>query len=132
MAQAKKAAAGKATKAAVGQQTTVSTPIDSAPPATPSLNAQANYDAQVAATKAALEAEEKVQFLVPLALGEKPGTSEVVAINGYWFTIRKNSMVMIPVTIARILEAKYNIEATLGEQHRVDATPERANALKGN
>lgn len=104
--------------------------IDTAPKAVPSQNAQLNYDEQVARTKAALEAEEKVNFMIPLAAGEKLGAYEVVAINGYWYTIKKNCMVMIPVTVRNILSAKYQIEAELGAEHRYDATEERAKALK--
>lgn len=73
-------------------------------------------------TKATLEKEPKVSFIIPLASGEKPGSFEIVNINGYQFTIKKGEMVEIPKSVASILADHYRFTMKAGENMRVDRT----------
>lgn len=60
-------------------------------------------------TKAALAEAPKTKWLIQLAPGERPGAVETVTINGYRLSIRKGVLVEIPVPVAEILAAHYNV-----------------------
>ncbi len=71
----------------------------------------------------------KVNFIVPLEAGEKPGAVQVVSLNGYTLTIKKGAMVEIPKPFAEILAEKFNIEMTAGQEMRVDRSDNVSSAL---
>lgn len=71
-------------------------------------------------TEATLAKEPKVNFIIPLADGEKPGASEIVNINGYQLTIKKGEMVEIPKSVANILADHYRFTMNAGANMRVD------------
>lgn len=59
-------------------------------------------------------------FIIPLSLGEKPGAYETVNLNGCRYTIRKGSMVTVPVAIAEVLAEKYQVEMSAGQDKLID------------
>jgi len=93
------------------------------------VDQQKNYDAQLKSTKAALDAEPKVLFMVPLSPGEKEGADDIAIVNGYSYRIKKNCQVSIPQSIANLLANKYKIEMTAGSEHRVEVSEKRMDAL---
>lgn len=97
-------------------------------PAKPALNL-ADHKAVAEATRAKLMAEPKVNFIVPLAAGEKEGAAEMVQINGFRMNIKKGVMVEIPMSIAKILANHYKIEMTAGADKRLDRGADVADAL---
>lgn len=80
-------------------------------------------------TKRNLEAEDKVMFLVPLAVGEKPGAVHECFVNGYKYEIKKGVMTQIPRSIAVMLGIHYQIESEAGSGFRIDRDPSKQNAL---
>lgn len=80
-------------------------------------------------TRAFLEKQEKVNFFVPLAQGEKPGTMEDVWINGYHTRVPKGVMTIIPRAVAEILGNKYNVETMAGSEFRLDLDADKAKNL---
>ena len=71
-------------------------------------------------TKAILESSPHVNFIVPLAEGEKPGAFEEPQINGYKMKVPKGTMVNIPIQIANLLAEKYKIAMEAGKESRID------------
>lgn len=80
-------------------------------------------DAEMA--RAALAKEEQVHFMIPLALGEKKGAFEQMWTNGYYTKIPKGVMSIIPKSLAERLAEKYSVEASAGEEFRLDLHPEK-------
>lgn len=83
-------------------------------------------------TQRILDAQPKVNFIIPLSDGEKPGAYETVNINGidgYKATIQKGVMVQIPLAVANLLAEKYRINMTVGEDIRVDRASDVVDAL---
>lgn len=83
----------------------------------------------IARTKAVLEREEKVHFMVPLAEGEKPGATHDVFINGFKTTVKKGVMTMVPRSVADLLANHYKVTAEAGADFRLDLNDEKANHL---
>ncbi len=81
---------------------------------------QQEYTSDIARTKAALEKQPKVTFMIPLAPGEKPGAYESVSINGYRLTIKKGAMVELPKQVAEMLADHYAVELNAGREYRTD------------
>lgn len=81
---------------------------------------QKAYSSDIERTKAALEKQPKVTFMIPLAPGEKPGAYESVTINGYRLTIKKGAMVEIPKQVAEMLADHYAVELNAGKEYRTD------------
>lgn len=71
-------------------------------------------------TKALLDLAPKVMFMCPLG-DEKPGSEEIVQINGYKYTIKKGHMVEIPQPVAAILANKYKVEMEVAQRAAVYA-----------
>lgn len=86
---------------------------------------------RAADTKRLLDAEPKVMFMCPLAEGEKPGSEEIVQINGHKYTIKKGHMVEVPKSVAAVLANKYKVEMEVAQKAQAYATPERSAALSG-
>lgn len=84
---------------------------------------------RIADTKAILDASPKVQFMIPFDIGEKPGATEIVQINGYPFIIKKGALVTIPKQVADILANKYQVEMDVANRAQAMATAEKADAL---
>lgn len=68
-----------------------------------------------------LDSQPKVQFLVPLATGEKRGAEETVQINGYRMVIKKGTMVTIPQQVAEILADHYRIQMEAGQEYKISS-----------
>lgn len=83
----------------------------------------------IAETKAILEKQPKINFLVPLAEGEKPGAFDTVQINGYMLTIQKGVVVELPRSVAALLAEKYRIQMSAGESARIDRKTDVQEAL---
>ncbi len=81
---------------------------------------QKSFTSDIERTKAALEKQPKVTFMIPLAPGEKPGAYETVSINGYRLTIKKGAMVEIPKQVAEMLADHYAVELNAGKEYRSD------------
>ena len=75
-------------------------------------------------TKALLDLEEKVSFMVPLGPEEKPGMEEIVQVNGWKYTIKKGHMVKVPLTVANMLARKYRVEMEVMEKAQAASKPE--------
>ena len=71
-------------------------------------------------TKNKLAKGEHVNFIIPMATGEKPGAYEVVSINGYRLTIQKGVMVNIPIAIANLIAEKYKINMEAGSDKKIN------------
>lgn len=82
-------------------------------------------------TKALLDAEDKVSFMVPLMPEEKPGMEEIVQVNGHKYTIKKGHMVEVPKTVAMMLARKYRIELAVMQMSQANSSEAKAAALAG-
>ena len=80
-------------------------------------------------TKRKLEAEDKVMFMVPLAVGEKVGAVHDCFVNGYHYPVKKGVMTKVPESIAIMLGIHYQIESEAGSGFRIDNDPAKQNAL---
>jgi hypothetical protein len=80
-------------------------------------------------TKAILDKEPKINFLVPLFPGEKEGAYENVTVNGYRYTIKKGVMVEIPKTVANILADHYRISMSAGAENEIGRKEDVEKAL---
>ena len=88
-----------------------------------------SLDSDIEKIKKSLASQPQVQFIIPLAMGEKPGAAEVVAINGYRLTVKKGTIVTVPQQIADILAEHYRIESGADQPKRLDTNPEAQQAL---
>lgn len=105
-------------------------------PATPAVVRKAHWPEgfvpsgdRIKDTKAILDAEPKVSFMCPLAPGEKMGAEEIVQINGWKLTIKKNHLVQVPKSVADMLANKYQVEVEVAQRAQAMATREKAEAL---
>lgn len=107
--------------------------VEKKPEATSPAPAQANITkilhGEVAITKANLEKEPKVNFIIPLTDGEKPGAFDTVQINGYRLTIKKGVLVPLPQSVAQLLANKYRISMEAGRENRIDRASDVEEAL---
>lgn len=74
----------------------------------------------------------KVKTLIPLMPGEKPGTTEIIAINGVQLNVKKGVMVDLPKPFAELVFAHYNISlenGTIGAEKRIDGNRDKEFAL---
>lgn len=80
------------------------------------------------ATKIKLSQQPKVRMMIPLDPGEKAGAYRTVVINGYRFDVRKNTMVDLPESVARLLADAYAITNDVIENNPLNLA--HANAAK--
>jgi hypothetical protein len=80
-------------------------------------------------TREILKHQEHVNFIVPMASGEKPGAYETVQINGYKLTIQKGVMVSIPKAVANLIANKYRINMEAGSESKIDRDAKTSEAL---
>lgn len=80
-------------------------------------------------TKKIIDAEEKVQFMIPLAEGEKPGAVHDCFINGYHVAVKKGVMTFVPRSIAELLANYYKITSEVGQEYRIDNDSKKQDAL---
>lgn len=92
-------------------------------------NVTKDVDERVRETQAALEAQPRVLFYVPLAPGENPKTLEFVSINGFSVEIRKGVTVAMPKQIVEMIIEKYKIEQAAGAEKRIDRDDKTTEAL---
>lgn len=114
-------------------------PAAPVPPAQPTAHApqveapveddKVRYDKRAHRMKKVLDEQPKVKFAIPLAQGERKGAYETVQINGYKLTIMKGEMVDLPQQVVELLAEKYKIGLEAGQEFRVDADQNRADAL---
>lgn len=81
---------------------------------------ETRYLSKAARMKALCDAEPKVRFMIPLGIGEKPGSIETCQINGYRLNILKGVMVDIPQRFAKLLEESYKLTAEAGQDLLID------------
>jgi hypothetical protein len=80
-------------------------------------------------TKDILAKSPHVNFLIPLADGEKPGAADTVQINGYRLTIKKGELVNVPIQVAKLLAEKYKVNMEAGREKLVDRANDIQDAL---
>lgn len=97
--------------------------------AAPKVNVAAEMLSDIARTKKILDAEEKVQFYVPLFEGEKPGSIHQCFINGYMVPVKKGVMTLVPQSIANMLADHFKINSEVGADFRLDLNENKQNAL---
>ena len=107
------------------EQTTVHTPQTVAP----TMDDKVRYENRSHRMKKILQEQPKVQFMIPLGIGEKKGAYDTVQINGYKLTIMKGAMVSLPQQVVDLLAAKYEVDMTAGAEHRVDGDDAKSSAL---
>lgn len=95
----------------------------------PRVNAAQALNSDIALTKKKLASRPTVQFFAPLGMGEKPGATETVWINGYPTVVRKGVMTQVPDLVANILAEHYQINSEAGSEFRTDLNAEKENAL---
>lgn len=74
----------------------------------------------------------KVQVLIPLMPGEKPGSREPIIINGIRIDILKGAMVSVPEPFAKLVFEHYNVQAengTVMADKRADSDKNKIEAL---
>jgi len=98
-------------------------------PAPAKVNVADDAASDIRSTKAILDAEEQVHFMVPLFEGEKPGAVHDCFINGYKYSVKKGVMIMVPRSIAELLANHYKINAEVGADFRLDLNESKQNAL---
>lgn len=81
-------------------------------------------------TKNILDKEPKVQFMIPLAEGEKAGAVHDCFINGHHVAVKKGVMTFVPQSIATLLADHYKITSEAGEGFRVDLDDKKQTALQ--
>jgi len=109
---------------------------DSSEPTAPAAN---DRDVDRAWKKDALTMKEhlakqpKVQMLIPFDPGVKPEVADkipfVVNINGYRMEIKRGEYVELPMQVAEIVRERLVSEGKIGANQKVQANPERADAL---
>lgn len=80
-------------------------------------------------TKDILAKSPHVNFLIPLADGEKPGAADTVQINGYRLTIKKGELVNVPIQVAKLLAEKYKVNMEAGREKLIDRANDIQDAL---
>lgn len=95
----------------------------------PKVNVDDELKSDIARTKAVLDAEEKVHFMIPLAEGEKAGAFHDCFINGYRVSVKKGVMTMVPRSIAELLANHYQVTADAGADFRLDLNEKKQDAL---
>lgn len=98
-------------------------------PVAPKVNIGNELQSDIRRTKAALDAEEKIRFFVPLFEGEKKGGIHQCFINGYMYPVKKGVMTEVPISIANLLADHYRITSEAGEDFRLDRDDKKADAL---
>lgn len=63
-------------------------------------------------TKEILSKEPKIGIIIPLDQGEKPGAVRTATINGYRFTVKKNTYVLLPQSVAELFMQSMQTEAS--------------------
>jgi hypothetical protein len=112
----------------VEEETTVKPPVPKKEVKAP-MDVQRELNSDIAMTKALLAKEPEVNFLVPLAEGEKPGAVHEVFINGYKMTVPKGVMTIVPKPVAELLGESYRINATAGAEFRLDLNADKQSNL---
>lgn len=79
-------------------------------------------------TRIALSKEPTVNLMIPLN-GEKKGAFEDVWINGYHMRVPKGVMSIVPQSVAELINNKYDIESTVGEEFRLDLNADKHDAV---
>lgn len=77
---------------------------------------------RAAATKAKLEKEPKINTVVSLEPGEKPGSYKIVNINGFRLSIRKNTPIELPKTVWELImrNQKSSVESSLNHPRNLN------------
>ena len=97
--------------------------------AKPKVNVADEAMSDIRTTKQILDAEEQVQFFVPLFEGEKPGAVHDCFINGHKVSVKKGIMTKVPASVAALLADHYKITAEAGADFRLDRNADKQNAL---
>jgi len=93
-----------------------------------SENVAAALKSDIEVTRIALSKEPTVHLMIPLN-GEKQGSFEDIFINGYHMKVPKGVMSIVPMSVAELVNNKYNVETTVGQEFRLDLNPTKHDAL---
>lgn len=96
------------------------TPTDPAEHLDNKKDDEKHYFGKAAKMKEHLEAQEKVAFVVPLGIGEKPGAIETWEANGYRLNILKGVMVRLPKQVVESLAESYQMTQIAGQEFLMD------------
>lgn len=66
------------------------------------------------------DAQPKVDFIIPLGIGEKRGAIETWQANGYRLNMLKGVRIKIPANVADALAESYQLTAVAGEEFAID------------
>lgn len=101
----------------------------SAPVPAEKVNVVSALASDIAVTKAKIDKEPKVHFMIPLAEGEKAGAVHDCFINGHKVTVKKGVMTKVPKSIADLLANHYKVTAEAGSDFRLDLNERKQDAL---
>lgn len=91
------------------------------------------YQTKAMMTKKALDAQPKVMVFIPFEAGENAAQASQIKlpvnINGYQFDIPRGTAVSVPQQVAEMIRERLESEGKAGRTSRVDASPERQEAL---
>lgn len=76
-----------------------------------------------------LDKQDKVQLVIPMGFGEKPGSTHEVGINGVVFVYPKGKLITVPKTVANLLMDHFNITSDAGKEFRLDRDKSIEDAL---
>ena len=108
-------------------ETPVETPVVTPAMTTTQVDIAIKSDKQK--MKEHLDAQPKVNFLIPLLPGEVEGSYETVCLNGYLMQIKKGALVSLPEQVVQILAEKYKVEMSAGSEKLVSRSSEVETAL---
>lgn len=81
-----------------------------------------HYFGKAAKMKEFCDAQPKVDFIIPLGIGEKKGAIETWQANGYRLNMLKGVRIRIPANVADALAESYQLTAEAGEEYSLDRT----------
>lgn len=84
-------------------------------------------------TKAHLDAQPKVQIMIPLEQGVAPSVARQIPfeinINGYKVSLIRGTQQIVPEQIAKMVWERLESEGSIGNEWRIDNNPARQEAL---
>ena len=102
-------------------------------PSKSSSDLDKKYQTKAMMTKKALDAQPKVMVFIPFEAGENAAQAAQIKlpvnINGYQFDIPRGTAVNVPQQVAEMIRERLESEGKAGRTSRVDASPERQEAL---
>lgn len=79
-----------------------------------------HYFGKAKAMKEFCDKQPKVQFIIPLEIGEKKGAIKTWQANGYRLNMLKGVLISIPANVAKDLADSYQLSASAGDEFLID------------